>query len=212
MVSAQILIAGTDPAVSRLLETNLRMFGYQTVCVGEDGQAAAATRERGFDAALCGPGLRGGGGEALAVLAERGVPVIFLAAGAEDAPAADGAVNPANMREIMARLEAICRREEPRPQALVFRGIAVDEENRAVTLEGKPVALKQMEYKLLLTFLRHPGVTWTREELLRQVWGDEAAGSTRTVDVHVAALRRKLLLTGALTTVYRIGYRFEPQS
>ena len=71
--------------------------------------------------------------------------------------------------------------------------------------------LKNMEYELLLTFLRHPGMVMTREDLLHQVWGDEYIGETRTVDVHVAALRRKLDLNKELATVYKIGYRLEMQ-
>ena len=68
---------------------------------------------------------------------------------------------------------------------------------------------ENMEYELLLTFLRHPGMVMTREDLLHQVWGDEFIGETRTVDVHVAALRRKLDLNKELVTVYKIGYRLE---
>ncbi len=208
----QILIVGKETAVSRLMETNLRMFGYQTVCVSEKRQAAEAVRAQRFDAALCDAALRSDedGGIASALRAQD-VPVIFVSAGDKDTRAAEDAVNPANMREIMARLDALFCREDRKPSALTYRNIAVDEENRTVTLDGQAVPLKQMEYKLLLTFLRHPGVAWTREELLRQVWGDEAVGSTRTVDVHVAALRRKLLLSRELTTVYRIGYRFDSQ-
>ena len=83
--------------------------------------------------------------------------------------------------------------------------------NRCILFDknGEIVSLKHMEYELLLTFMRHPGMVMTREDLLHQVWGDEYIGETRTVDVHVAALRRKLDLNKELATVYKIGYRLE---
>ena len=66
-----------------------------------------------------------------------------------------------------------------------------------------------MEFDLLCTFMRHPGMVLTRENLLRQVWGDEFIGETRTVDVHVAMLRKKLNWSDCIITVYKLGYRLE---
>ncbi|MEG2356957.1 MAG: winged helix-turn-helix domain-containing protein, partial [Clostridia bacterium] len=74
---------------------------------------------------------------------------------------------------------------------------------------GHMVSLKPMEYELLRTFIKHPGMMLTREALLHQVWGDEYIGETRTVDVHVAALRKKLCWNERITTVYKLGYRLE---
>ena len=100
-------------------------------------------------------------------------------------------------------------RADKQPKQLIYRDIAVDLESRSVTKGGEMISLKNMEYELLLTFLQHPGIVMTREDLLHQVWGDEFIGETRTVDVHVAALRRKLDLNKELVTVYKIGYRLE---
>lgn len=100
-------------------------------------------------------------------------------------------------------------RADKQPKQLTYRDIAVDLESRSVTKGGEMISLKNMEYELLLTFLQHPGIVMTREDLLHQVWGDEFIGETRTVDVHVAALRRKLDLNKELVTVYKIGYRLE---
>ena len=69
-----------------------------------------------------------------------------------------------------------------------------------------------MEFDLLTAFLQHPGIVLTREDLLQRVWGDEFIGETRTVDVHVASLRKKLNLNRELATVYKIGYRLEAQT
>ena len=110
---------------------------------------------------------------------------------------------------LMARMEEILRGAAQPPETLHYRDISINEETRTVTRNGLEVNLKPMEYALLVTLLRHPGETLTREELLLKVWGDASIVATRTVDVHVAALRRKLGLVRALATVYRVGYRLE---
>ena len=123
--------------------------------------------------------------------------------------AEDYLVKPFDILELLVRMEKVLARSDKRPQRFRYRDIAVDEASHTVTKSGIPVLLKPMEYELLLTFIRHPGMVMTREDLLHQVWGDAFIGETRTVDVHVAALRRKLDLGGELATVYKIGYRLE---
>ena len=85
-------------------------------------------------------------------------------------------------------------------------------DSRSVHKGADLISLKPMEYELLCTFLKHPGMVLTREKLLRQVWGDVYIGETRTVDVHVAALRKKLGLNEQLATVFKLGYRLEVES
>ena len=123
--------------------------------------------------------------------------------------AEDYLVKPFDILELLVRMEKVLARSDKHPQRFRYRDIAVDEASHTVTKSGTPVSLKPMEYELLLTFIRHPGMVMTREDLLHQVWGDAFIGETRTVDVHVAALRRKLDLGGELATVYKIGYRLE---
>ncbi len=118
-------------------------------------------------------------------------------------------MKPFDILELLVRMEKVLARADRQPKQLTYRDIAVDLESRSVTKDGETIPLKNMEYELLLTFLRHPGMVMTREDLLHQVWGDEYIGETRTVDVHVAALRRKLDLNKELATVYKIGYRLE---
>ena len=202
-----------DAAVSGLLSENLTMFGYRTFCVPNGRQAMRAARAQRFDLALCDFALSENDDAAwLAALKAQSVPVLFVSGGA-DAREADrqDVIKAANIRELMARMEEILHHTEQPPQTLVYRDISVNEESRTVTRSGLEVPLKPMEYALLVTLLRHPGETLTREELLLKVWGDASIVATRTVDVHVAALRRKLNLTKALTTVYKTGYRLEKE-
>ena len=149
--------------------------------------------------------------------ANKGMPILLLTAlgtiehrvkGLE-LGADDYLVKPFDILELLVRMEKVLARSDRQPKQLIYRDIAVDLESRSVTKGGEMITLKNMEYELLLTFLRHPGMVMTREDLLHQVWGDEFIGETRTVDVHVAALRRKLDLNKELVTVYKIGYRLE---
>ena len=156
-------------------------------------------------------------GQGLGAEKEKSIPVIYVSAKTDvqsrvqglKLGAEDYLVKPFDILELLVRMEKVLARAEKQPGALAYRDITVDVESRRVTRDGAEVTLKPMEYELLLMFMRHPGMVLTREELLHQVWGDEYIGETRTVDVHVAALRRKLDLNKELATVYKIGYRLE---
>ena len=101
------------------------------------------------------------------------------------------------------------RRGHRQQERLVFRDIEVGVEEHAVRRGGVPVALTPKEFDLLVFFLRHPDIAMTRERLLAAVWGYGFAGETRTVDIHVQQLSKKLGLQGALTTIPKLGYRLE---
>ena len=213
-----ILIVEDDPAISRLIDTNLTISGYQTFCAMDGRQAVEAVQAQQFDLALCDimlPELDGF--ELLPYMQEKGIPVIYVSAKADVQSrvqglrlgAEDYLVKPFDILELLVRMEKVLARADKQPKVSSYRDINVDEESHEVTKNGEVVSLKHMEYELLLTFMRHPGMVMTREDLLHQVWGDEYIGETRTVDVHVAALRRKLDLNKELTTVYKIGYRLE---
>lgn len=217
----RILIVEDDPAISRLMDSNLAVAGYDTFCALDGKQAVDALREETFDLALCDimlPELDGF--ELLPFMQERHVPVIYVSAKADVESrvhglrlgAEDYLVKPFDILELLVRMEKVLARSDNAARALCYADITVDEISHSVTQAGTPVALKPMEYELLCTFLRHPGMVLTREKLLRQVWGDAYIGETRTVDVHVAALRRKLSLNDRLSTVYKIGYRLEVET
>ena len=212
-MTARVLIVEEDAAVSGLLSENLTMFGYRTFRVMSGRQAIRAARAQRFDLALCDFALSENAGAAwLSVLKAQGVPVIFVCSGADAREnERQDVIKAANIREVMARMEEVLHRAEQPAQTLRYRDISVREDSRTVTRNGADVPLKPMEYALLVTLLKHPGETLTREELLLKVWGDASIVATRTVDVHVAALRRKLGLDSALATVYRVGYRLESE-
>ena len=216
----RILIVEDDPAISKLIGVNLALSGYHTVCAMDGRRAMEAIQTQRFDLALCDMMLpEGDGFDLLPHMKEKGIPVIFVSAKADvesqvrglQPGAEDCLVKPFDILELLARMEKVLARSGKQPKRLMYRDIVVDEESFTVTKGGKPVPLRHLEYELLVTFLRHPGMVMTREDLLRQVWGDECIGETRTVDVHVASLRRKLDLTRELATVFKIGYRLEAE-
>ena len=214
----RILIVEDDPAISKLIKTNLSLSSYQTTCAMDGKQALEAIQTQTFDLALCDIMLPEiDGFELLPYMKDKSIPVIYVSAKSDVQSrvqglrlgAEDYLIKPFNILELLVRMEKVLARSEKHLKILAYKDISVDEESHAVTKNGAAVSLKHLEYELLLTFLRHPGIVMTREDLLHQVWGDEYIGETRTVDVHVAALRRKLDLNKELATVYKIGYRLE---
>ena len=148
------------------------------------------------------------------------IPVIMATAkGAEydkiqslDLGADDYLVKPFGMMEMVSRVKAVLRRCQPTPAAkhLTAGGLTVDLEKRTVTADGARILLTYKEFELLRLFLSRPGVAFTREQLLSDIWGMEYAGETRTVDMHIKTLRQKLGNYGAMIeTVRHIGYRLE---
>ena len=148
------------------------------------------------------------------------LPVIMATAkGAEydkvlglDSGADDYLVKPFGMMEMVSRVKAVLRRSLPREQTPLLRcgEIAVDKARHLVTVQGAAVSLTLKEFDLLCLFMENPGLVFTRDQLLRSVWGADYLGESRTVDVHIGTLRTKLGQAGKyIGTVRGVGYRME---
>lgn len=153
----------------------------------------------------------------------RSIPVIMATAkGAEfdkivslDLGADDYLVKPFGMMEMVARVKAVLRRAAPKtdPQILSLGGLTMHTGEHIVTANGVRVTLTLKEYEMLKLFLSHPGLVFTRDQLLSEIWGMDYDGETRTVDVHIRTLRQKLGACGAcIETVRGVGYRMEVPS
>lgn len=153
------------------------------------------------------------------------IPIIMLTAKSDpldkilglEVGADDYITKPFHVRELIARIRAVLRRSERRPdddlpKSFDFRGLHVDFKSYQVTMNGQPVELSSREFKLLQFFIGHPGRVYSREQLLDRVWGDEAFVEPRTVDVHISRLRGVIEpdkeTPRYILTVRGIGYKF----
>ena len=150
----------------------------------------------------------------------REIPVIMATAkGTEfdkvqslDFGADDYITKPFGMMEMVSRVKAVLRRSQPKQSAplLKLKGLTLDENQHTVTIDDQRVVLTYKEYELLRLFLSHPGMAFSREQLLQTVWNTEYAVETRTVDMHIRTLRQKLGEYGRyIETIRGVGYRLE---
>jgi len=146
------------------------------------------------------------------------VPILILTARDEEADrviglelgADDYLTKPFSPRELVARVRAVLRRAEPVPpesRVIEVGELRVDLRTRRATFAGSPLTLRTLEFELLAELARNAGNVVTRDRLLDRVWGLSFAGGTRTVDVHVAQLRKKLGRPALIHTVRSVGYR-----
>lgn len=215
-----VLVVEDEPAIAELQRVYLAREGFG-VHVERDGIAGlAAARRLKPVAIVLDVGLPGmDGTEVCRALRTDGdwVPVLFVTARDDEVDrilglelgADDYLTKPFSPRELVSRVRAVLRRTQGSvaQPTLTLGGVVLDPETRQVSVDGVDVLLTVTEFDLLLAFMKRPGRVLSREQLLSQVWGYEAAAGTRTVDVHVAQLRAKLGGAGELIrTVRGIGY------
>ena len=214
---AEILIVEDDELINNLIKENLVLAGH--VCTQVyDGQAALETiHNHTFDLILLDIMLPACSGYDILPKC-KDIPVIILTArdGVYDKVkglnrgAEDYIVKPFDMLELIARVNVVLRRNAGNQKEIFQLGkLCVDLQSHKISLDGSEVLLTLKEYELLEYFIRNRNIALTRERLIEQVWGYDYEGDTRTVDVHVASIRRKLDLGKQLKTVYKLGYRLE---
>ena len=216
MQKTRILIVEDETAIAKMIAMNLRVANYDAV-IYEDGAEAAKGLEQdhAYDLALLDvmvPGMDGF--TLLPIVREYGIPVIFLTAKDDLASkiqglkggAEDYIVKPFEVLELLVRIEKVLARTK---HTLSVLNLEIDFEQHTVRQDGKEVSLKPMEFELLAVLARNKNRAISRENLLRMVWGVEYVGETRTVDVHIGQLRKKLNLADHIKTVSKLGYRLE---
>lgn len=215
----RILVVEDDTAISELICMNLEVTGYEVVPV-LDGNEVEGTleKEEDFDLALLDIMLPGKDGfELLGVMKKYGIPVIYITAKADvnskikglRSGAEDYIVKPFEVLELLVRVEKVLERTGKQKEIIQVKDLEIHLSEHKVTRNGQTVSLKPMEYDLLVLLAKNKNVAFTREQMLNEVWGSNYLSETRTIDVHIGQLRRKLDLSDVIKTIPKIGYRLE---
>jgi DNA-binding response OmpR family regulator len=218
-----VLVVDDERAIRRLLRLYLTDAGF-TVAEAPDGEAAIdQVRRGGIDLVLLDLMLPGMDGFEVCRRLEEisSVPVIMITARGDEAHrvtglelgADDYVVKPFSPAEVVARVRAVMRRVSapPDPHRVLYAGPAeIEPTGRRVTVGEREVELTRLEFDLLAELAAHPRVVYTRERLLEKVWGYHSGVGGKTVDVHVANLRRKLGEDIGIVAVRGVGYKLEP--
>lgn len=213
---AKILIVEDEEPISNLIRMNLAKAGYQCKCALDGQTAADMMAEGNFDLVLLDimlPGINGY--ELLEYAKSLDMPVIFITAmgtvenkvkglrlGADDYLA-----KPFEIVELLARVETVLRRYHKTEKVIRILDVEVDVQSRTVIQNGIPVMLTLKEYELLLLFIRNKNVALYRDTIYENVWESEYMGESRTVDIHVQRLKKKLHWEEHIVAVYKVGYR-----
>ena len=226
-MAISVLIVEDDPNIRELLQLYLEKDGYAVTLAADGGQGLEKFRSIKPDLVLLDVMMPVMDGWAVckAIRAEGNTPVIMLTAKGETddkvmglkAGADDYVTKPFEMKELLARIEAVLRRadrncEEGKSRRLVFDRLIIDMDAFELTVNGKKVDTPPKEMELLFYLASSPNRVYTRNQLLDEVWGFDYFGDSRTVDVHVKRLREKLEGVSevwSLKTVWGVGYKFE---
>jgi DNA-binding response OmpR family regulator len=215
-----LLLVEDDDSIGRLVKSYLeQQDGWRVVWLRTGEEAIAELRRHPVRLVVLDLGLPGIDGFEVCrqIRAQSKVPIVMLTARDEEPDrvaglelgADDYVSKPFSPRELAARIKAILRRVEQRGEdaLLTGRDIVLRRDSHDVTVGGAVIELTSKEFDLLACFLEHPGIVLSREKLLDLVWGMTYPGGTRTVDVHVAQLRRKLRDPDSIRTVRGAGYK-----
>jgi len=215
----RILIVEDDRGIADAIALNMDFVGYDYAVFG-DGLAAAQalTDDHAFDLAVLDIMLPGiDGFELMAHMEKYSIPVIYITAKTDSASevrgliggAEDYIVKPFDMLSLMVRIEKVLRRTGKLNTVYRIRDIEINSVSRSVSKKGESVSLQPLEFDVLMMLVRHKNTAVSREQLLSEIWGYDFAGETRTVDIKIAAIRKKLGMEDMIHTVPKFGYRLE---
>ena len=214
---SKILVAEDELAINKMICMNLNITGYQTVSM-QDGQEVLDYLAAGQSADLAIVDImmpKVDGFALLEPLNKAGIPVIYLTALGDieskvrglSGGAEDYMVKPFEMLELLLRIEKILKRTGKSDELIKLDDVILDMKKRTVSKKDEQISLTPMEYDLLCILAKNRNIALGRDKILHEIWGAGCEGETRTVDVHVAALRRKTGLH--IASVPKIGYRLE---
>ena len=214
----KILVVDDERSINDLIVMNLKLSGYECLQAFDGGQAVNLAKAENPDLIILDVMLPVYDGFTLMEKRMYGdIPVIYLSAKDQltdkvrglTAGADDYLVKPFEAAELLARVDSVLRRTSKHHRIYTISGTRIDLDERTTTVDGNPVKLTCREFELLEALILNQNLALTREQLLNLAWGEDYFGETRTVDVHITKLRKKLHLENYIKTVYKLGYRLE---
>lgn len=214
----KILIIEDDVNIAKMIKATLSIVDYKGVCRYDGISGAAEALSGTYDVILLDimlPELSGW--EVMEKIRDCGTPVIFLTAMQDVADkvrglrlgAEDYIVKPFEPLELLARIDVVLRHSDKTQNVISYCGIEIDINKHSITNNGIPIQLTPKEFDVIVYFIQHQDIAVSKECLLSNIWGFEFAGESRTVDIHVQQVRRKLGLKDKLITLPKLGYRLE---
>ncbi|MFB5676789.1 response regulator transcription factor [Paenibacillus terreus] len=215
---AKILIVDDEKAINDLIALNLKMVGHEYIQLYSGEKISETLNGTRIDLVILDvmlPGLDGFG--LIDQFVKRGIPVIFLTARSAvsdkvhglEIGAEDYLVKPFEAVELIARIHVVLRRNQKNTSEFSLDGTTVDLDKHIVTVNGQVVEMTNKEFQLLDFLIQNKNIALSREKIIEQTWGFDFYGETRTVDVHIQRLRKKLNWEHHIKTVYKYGYRLE---
>jgi len=221
-MSKRILIVEDEEAIAKMIAMNLRVANMQPVIFYDGAEAELSLwSDHNYDLALLDVMVPGKDGFALLeVLKPYGIPVIFLTAKDDVASkvqgltggAEDYIVKPFEVLELLVRMDKVLARTQTTSDIINIRDLEINLTEHTVRKCGEEIPLKNLEFELLAILAKNKNIAISRNDLLGLVWGVNYLGETRTVDVHIGQLRKKLGLHDLIKTIPKIGYRLEDPS
>lgn len=219
MWGVKVLLVEDDRAIAESVRAGLNQAGVDVVHVENGEDAVAHVRGEAPDVVLMDVGLPGIDGldASREIRAFSQVPIIIVSARGDELDrvlglelgADDYVVKPFSQRELLARIRAVLRRSGHRPDDPAGSGrVVVDERSRTVTVDGAEVQLTPKEFDLLAFLVSEPGTVFRRNDILEHVWDVEWYGTTKTLDAHVASLRKKIGHPEWIQAVRGVGFKF----
>ena len=213
---ASILIVEDEISINELIKRNLQLVGHHCTSVFDGKAAVSEIQDHTYDLIILDIMLPELDGFEVFEKVDK-VPTIFLTARSSlsdrikgfSMGADDYLVKPFEMLELLARVEAVLRRTQKNRSCFELRDVRVDFDSHQVFYMGQPIECTPKEYELLEVLVNNRNIALSREKLLELVWGYDYEGDTRTVDVHIQKLRKKLGWDDVIKTVYKLGYRLE---
>ncbi len=214
----RILIVEDEKPISNLIRLSLTKEGYSCECAFDGAEAVESLERDRYDLVLLDVMLPEiDGFELMELIRPREVPVIFITAksAVEDrvrglrAGADDYIVKPFEIVELLARVDVVLRRYRKNEAVLQVGGLEIDADAMQVRRDGEEIALTKKEYDLLLLFAQNPRRALYRETIYERVWGGEYQYGSKTVDLHVQRMRKKVGWEDRLLAVNKVGYRLE---